>query len=344
MLGNLRQVNDNEQGNKLPHARLSNCQFQTSYKMTNPLIAMIGISEYEKHILPNLGCTVNDYKNVQLAFYVVRGYSIVYFDKNNQLKHKKRATLTNKNINIDRHVASRNDLKLRWNENDIFDYNNQVHNILKNKKYNHDGLIYFVSCHGDTDNVIYDSNGNKIPLIVIFDKFNNQNCIQLRNKPKIYFVDACRGNRRTQRIKNSMFGHDQQMEKLNVSNSQNYTHNGSNLERQTSATMGSSGNLQTIDNKNSNVNTNAIFSKYNYNREIYANTEGYAVVEPDSLGAYMTRSITKAIENDDIFKKDFNTIMIHTRKIMTKLMGTSVQCAAQVIEDHNSIPPTVFFG
>ena len=91
-------------------------------------------------------------------------------------------------------------------------------------------------------------------------------------------------------------------------------------------------------------NVNAIFSKYNYNREIYANTEGYAVVEPGSKGAYMTRSITQAIENDKIFKKDFNAIMNHTRKIMLKLMGTSVECAAQVIQDNNNIPKKVFFG
>ena len=57
-----------------------------------------------------------------------------------------------------------------------------------------------------------------------------------------------------------------------------------------------------------------IFSKYNYNREIYANTEGYAVVEPGSIGAYMTRSLTQVIENDDLFSKDFDTIINYTRK------------------------------
>ena len=67
-------------------------------------------------------------------------------------------------------------------------------------------------------------------------------------------------------------------------------------------------------------------------------------MEPGSIGAYMTRSITQAIENDDLFQKDFDKIMNHTRKIMTKLMGTSVECSAQVIQDNNNIPRKIFFN
>ena len=58
----------------------------------------------------------------------------------------------------------------------------------------------------------------------------------------------------------------------------------------------------------------------------------------------MTRSITQAIENNDIFKKDFDSIINHTRKIMLKFMGTSAECAAQVIQDNNNIPKKVFFS
>ena len=373
-----------------------------SYRMTNPLIAMIGISEYDNGIFGNLECVINDYKNVQHAFYVVRGYSIVYFNEKNQLRHRR--CLKNTKMKMNRNVFSRNDLKLRWTDDEVLNYNKQVHKILENKKYSYDGLIYFVSCHGDRDSVIYDSTGNKIPLIVIFDKFNNQNCIQLRNKPKIYFVEACRGNQRTKRFNNSMFdtvssivdhkhkngqkkytcdtavpdigkstgvaygAFDQVHEEKNKDNistlqvaatTDSHTPNPHPLDH--NYNQASFTNLTTIDenddkddfkdvsikieNENASQSSlNAVFSKYNYNREIYANTEGYAVVEPGSIGAYMTRSITQAIENDNIFKKDFDTIINHTRKIMLKLMGTSVECAAQVIEDNNNIPRKVYFG
>ena len=403
----------NYQSNFGDPSNIDTSKTKTWYKMTNPLIAMIGILEYDNDVLPNLDCVANDYKNVQHAFYVVRGYSYVYFNKQNQLIHKK-----SDKMNESRTVISRNDIKLRWSENEILNYNDQVHLIVENRKYNYDGLIYFISCHGDIDGVIYDSSGSKIPLIVIFEKFNNQNCVQLRNKPKIYFVEACRGNRRTKRIANSMFQDQDKNDNIyntstnssskQIANIQNDIdkHKVHELEhKETSSepnlqvipsittvahtpsppppvdnhnhndhfsqTIGIFGNLTMIDenetddkdefkdgsfqmnnnnhnmnntHNNNNLNGSGVFSKYNYNREIYANTEGYAVVEPGKNGAYMTRSITQAIENDDIFQKDLNKILHHTRKIMLKLMGTSVECAAQVIQDNNNIPKNVFFA
>ena len=346
--------------------------------MINPLIAMIGISEYENGIFANLECVINDYKNVEHAFHITRNYSFVYFNKDNQIVHR----IKNKNeshSNID--VTSQHKLKLRWNENEIFEYNEKIHNILKNKKYNYDGLIFFISSHGDTDGVIYDSSGNQVPLIAIYDKFNNQHCIQLRNKPKIYFVEACRGNMRTKRWKNSLLidvddsNYDPKSPSKQAAFNIDVKTMAQNITQSTTVAActpepvaidepdDNKDDLKEVDNdtavdeaptshafglekkENSNIkrDLNVIFSKYNYNREIYANTEGYAVVEPGSKGAYMTRAITQAIENNDIIKKDFDSIINHTRKIMLKLMGTSVECAAQVIQDYSSVPRKSFF-
>ena len=118
-----------------------------------------------------------------------------------------------------------------------------------------------------------------------------------------------------------------------------FTKNGTNVE----AKKDEFKDVEAKDNKFDSSMNVGIFSKYNYNREIYANTESYAVVEPGSIGAYMIRSITQVISNDDLFKKDFDTIMNHTRKTMSKLMGTTVECGAQVIEDNNNIPRKIFF-
>ena len=375
---------------------------ESSYKMRKPLIAMVGISEYDNNVFPNLECVVNDYKNVHHAFYIIRGYSIAYFNKKNQMMHRKGLNSKTQPIAMKKNtnVVSRHDIKLTWDGDEILSFNDQIHAILENPKYGYDGLIYFISCHGDTGGVIYDSSGNKIPLIVIFDKFNNQNCVQLRNKPKIYFVEACRGNQRTKRFANSLFDdinnidvnskdpdfeekfdHDgPEAKQMANDNEIEYKSKGPHLHLLTPSIKTIThapipplpahahplhlfANLTSIeenDNKQQFKNVEIVeknnnkensrhsefgvtFSKYNYNREIYANTEGYAVVEPGSIGAYMIRSVTQAIENDDIFRKDFNTIIHHTRKIMLKLMGTSVECAAQVIEDNNNIPKKVFF-
>ena len=257
-------------------------------------------------------------------------------------------------------MSSKKEFKVRWNENEIFEFNDKLRNMIttnytKNNNSNnthnrYDCLLYFISCHGDTGGVIYDSQGNKLPLITIFDTFSNQNCIELRDKPKIYFIEACRGNIRTKRYQNSMY-----KPKSTVT-----SNNGLQLlqsETPIAVTPPPASNCYNFDRdekKSENFELNVkdatfkkldnIFSNYNYNREIYANTDGFAVVEPSNKGAYMTRSIAHAVANDDIFlQKDFDSIMVQIRKIMLKLMGISQQCAAQVIEDRTNIPRKIYF-
>ena len=233
--------------------------------------------------------------------------------------------------------------------------NDKIYQLVNSSRNDYDCLIYFISCHG----IIYDSKGNKFPLIAIFNKFCNQKCFQLRNKPKIYFKEACRGNTRTKNYNNSVFN-----DTIQTGNNMNTmsttvgidgdTMNNSIVSYDTDNNFNtvintSNNNDEKYDGKQTDTKTddkngnNNVFSKYNYNREIYANTDGFGVVEPGSRGAYMTRSITKCIVNDKIFEKDFDEIMIHARHVMLELMGKSVDCGAQVIDDHNAIPRKIIF-
>ena len=59
-------------------------------------------------------------------------------------------------------VSGNKQFKLRWNEKEIFKFYDKVYHLLSDSKYNYHCLLYFISCHGD-------SNGNKVPLITIFD-------------------------------------------------------------------------------------------------------------------------------------------------------------------------------
>ena len=328
----------------------------------NPLIVPLGISEYDKGTFQSLACVKMDYKNIQHAFNIVRGYDMVYSNCNNQIVWK-RDKIGNINKNNNKKVDSSKQYKLRWTDSEIFEFNNKIHAILNEPKYNYDCLIYFISCHGDTGGIIYDSTGNQVPLISIYDKFSNQNCLRLRNKPKIYFVEACRGNMRTKRFKDSNFKSvNQSLLKLTQSGTTTaktpqYADDQGSVEDKidektqfefkldSTITNNNIGKHKYDDNKVSSFEStqDCAFSKYNYNREIYANTEGYAVIEPGSKGAYMTRSITQSIVNNDVFKKDFDQILIHSRKVMLKLMGISTECGSQVIDDHNNIPKKMFF-
>ena len=388
-----------------------------------PLIAFLGISEYNKNILCNLECVIHDFENIEYAFHNIRGYSMIYFDKNNQIVHQAQESNTTseiktneknkeKTINIKtnskaktkakskRKKKIKNVLKLRWKDSEIFDFNDELLDCLENEKNDYDCLMYIISCHGDSGGVIYDSEGNKIPLISIFEQFNNQNCVQLRNKAKIYIVEACRGGERTKRFANSSFGDifsdsgsgsgsgssgsgtgnsvpklfqteeseikedntavvasiainiggvKQKNKKKGKENEKQKEKEKQRDEKETKAgdTEQDSNDLKDLENGSPNGSQDGIisnvFSKYNYNREIYANTEGYAVVEPYTKGAYLIRSLTKAFANDKIFSNDFDTIMIHTRNILLKLMGKSTQCGAQVIDDRSNIPQKIVF-
>ncbi|CAG2164298.1 unnamed protein product [Oppiella nova] len=58
----------------------------------------------------------------------------------------------------------------------------------------HDALAVIIMSHGCKDGV-YGSDGQVVPVDTILGYFNNDNCRVLYNKPKMFFVSACRGHK-----------------------------------------------------------------------------------------------------------------------------------------------------
>lgn len=56
-----------------------------------------------------------------------------------------------------------------------------------------DGCVIALLTHGKED-AIYGRDGNEIKVENIVTMFDNANCPNLRNKPKIFFIQACRGD------------------------------------------------------------------------------------------------------------------------------------------------------
>ena len=341
--------------------------------INKPLIVFLGIGTYEKGVFSNLDCVPTDFENIVKSMNYKRGFDIGYYTNDGKLK-----VIEGPVKSISTHVKQ---LKLKWDESDIFSFNEMVYKSVSSKNnIKYDCLMYFISCHGDSGGIIYDSKGEKLPLITIFDAFNNLNCLSLRNKPKIYWVSACRGGMRTKRFKNSGYksiggnNYNNDNDNVNTDAKTNDVEEDNQMElKSTEDEMNIMNDLSYNDAKNaelgviveekqyellskekktkdeisqsSNVNHDnlRLFSKFNWNRIIYANTDGYGVVEPGSKGEYMIRSVTKAFDNDDIFNMDFDQIMVQIRQILVKLMGQSESCAAQVIDDHNDIPAKLFF-
>jgi len=64
----------------------------------------------------------------------------------------------------------------------------------------HKAFIFMYLGHGNENNVIhgFDSNDGNIDLEInqLLRLFNSENCLQLKNKPRIFFFNCCRGGER----------------------------------------------------------------------------------------------------------------------------------------------------
>lgn len=67
-----------------------------------------------------------------------------------------------------------------------------------NKKY--DAFVAIILSHGHANNIIEGVDHSLISLDSILDKFNNENCPFLIGKPKMFFIQSCRGDKKDQGV------------------------------------------------------------------------------------------------------------------------------------------------
>jgi len=60
---------------------------------------------------------------------------------------------------------------------------------------NDECFVMFVMSHGK-DNCVFGSDGQAVKISEIMSPFTNANCTFLKNKPKLVFIQACRGGTR----------------------------------------------------------------------------------------------------------------------------------------------------
>ena len=156
----------------------------------NPLVVIVGIGKYDTNINADLIGVPTDYENTIKSCHYKRGYHIVYQRSNNGLKYLKN--------NHNKCGWNKQKFKIEWRSNqEIFDFNNKVLRIIHSNTLSndtkYDGLLYFVSAHGERDSIIL-SNGIEYDINDIFDAFSTNNCPLLAKTPKIFIIDKCRGD------------------------------------------------------------------------------------------------------------------------------------------------------
>ena len=313
------------------------------------LVVMIGIGIYDEGIMLDLIGASRDYCNVKYTFNYKRGYHVIYNTCDNKIEYISNRIKKNKYI--------KDNFKLRWTRDEIFDFNKSVLKIIADSKSEFDGLIYLLSCHGDTDNVIYDSTRTKVKVQEILKQFSNSNCAKLRNKPKIAILDFCRGEKRMIKQINTKF-HEQKEE---ISQNDDSKNNDKNKNDSGNKNVSSSNNNNNNHNNNNNnvdnsssSNSTSDNSKNSYNdndvyvdglgdfREIYGTLSGYAATDGGLKGGYLIRSFTKIIGNEKLFNRlSLDEMIMQTKKVMSLLLGTGLEAGTTVIDDVNRLTYSV---
>ena len=155
----------------------------------NPLVVILGIGEYDG--MADLVGVEKDYKNLVHAFYSQFGYSVVFMTNSNKLLYANRKPRS-KN---EKKLLKKDEIsyKLNWTYDEVEEFTEEIVKIISDhNKNHHDGLIFLISSHGDQEGVILDSTCEEMQLIGIFDSFFGQNMPHMLDKPKMFFIDACR--------------------------------------------------------------------------------------------------------------------------------------------------------
>ena len=162
----------------------------------NVLVIILGIGEYDKNMFENFIGVTKDYFNILHCFSKCHRFDCIYFNKQNKLIQ----------TNIESQIVDWDiEFKLRWTCDEIDYFKRKIFDFIQlcnfdPKNCTYDGFIFFISSHGGPLNIIYDSKGDKYELDSIFDHFDNENCANLRNKPKLYIIDTCRGKMGIERV------------------------------------------------------------------------------------------------------------------------------------------------
>ena len=303
---------------------------QDVFTIKDPLIVMLGIGKYDGE--PDLIGVPIDYRNMKYVFNFKFGYSMFYRCDDNTNKY-----CENK---CDFENECEDNFKTEWSNKEIESFVNDARKQLVENR--HDSLIFIICAHGGDDGVIEDSTSETYQLDNIYSIFDSQNCPTMKNNPKLFFVDICRGKMRelTKKRKsnadalakdtdkrgyNLILGtNDNHLDSNNNSTTKGKDHGSKNIGN------GSRSSGATNDNDNDNkTNLNkAHINRANF-RVIYANIDGYISAASTEGGSLIRAIKSEFLDQDKTLNENLDEIVKRIRwkaqKITGKFMAQNVQ-------------------
>ena len=342
----------------------------------NPLVISVTVAEYTPYF-PSLTGPTKDCHLVAFAMSYKRGYTLIYYDDKNVLHQIGRSSDASTSTHDSSSLEKDPNFKLKWKTGEIKQFNDEIlkklskrneeikqsnsnnndshdeskeNNNETKKQVKYDGLIYFISGHGDSNRVFYDSDCNNLNLnTVFFDRFSNKNCQYFYGKPKLFIIDCCRGKKTSKKKINQQYRADQTGVNIivNVKTSEDekdaasHKTNNENDRNSMITTQKDGDTTQFQKEKKTPLekdydNLNDVDTK-KHDRDdmrcIFGNPDGYKVAD-STKGGYLTRSlIIQLCTNKNITDKlSFNTLKEQADALMNKLTGSVL---AQVIHDEN---------
>ena len=286
---------------------------EKTFAITNPLVVMLGISEY--HGMPNLDGVLKDYQNIIVIFSRLFGYDILY-------------KLANDKYNTNKCEGNVNDsFKMKWTDNDIDEFVEEAKSLLENNNNKYDSLIFILSCHGEAEGVILDSNCEEYSLFSIFAKFNGSSLPHFAYCPKIFFVDACRGTMRSKPINVAVTLHHKLQEFI-VAPKGKYCNDNTKVKFSN----------KKINNNYNNSIDQPTETEINIHQEanfffVYANPDGYAAFDGGTKGGYLIRAIYKVFKKKEIISKNLDGIILHVAEKVKQLVGKQSMQHVQTVSN-----------
>ena len=281
------------------------------------LVVIIGIGDYGGE-MPELIGIEKDYNNIIYTFYKQFGYSVVLWDKNNNLCYW--------NKNGQKQKTKK--YKIKWTDEEIYKFIDQVVEIVSTGK--HDSLLFFISSHGDSEGVILDSQCDEISLLSIFSNFFGNKCVKMLNKPKIFIIDSCRGSMKS-RVKKQLTPRQRKTSTLRVVAP-------IHAYDDTEITRGFSKKKSSVNQRRTTLKQ--LFHAQANCRFIYANPEGYAALDGGSKGGYLIRATKCVFLKKEIEKQSLDNIVNQIRMKTRKMVGKGTM---ENVQDVNQMNFDVYF-
>ena len=347
---NLMQSNCNS-NNKFTYLDASEIASQwlqeKTYTIKNPLVVMLGIGIYDG--LNNLIGIPKDYQNVIKIFHRKFGYDILYKLSNNKYN------TDNVNVNVSSSSTSKQNsnntsFKLKWDIDEIDSLVDKARTLILSQDKNYDSLIFIMSCHGESESVILDSDCEEYQLMSIFSKFNGSSMSDFAFCPKLFFVDACRGSMGSTPIKVTVKLNSKLNEFINSrkgsinsnteKNKDNYTDNHNYKDKNKKENKNEDDNNDNNANNDSKNESIEVETKLNINIHkeanfffVYPNPDGYAAFDAGREGGYLIQAICKVFQKKEILSKNLDDIIKQIGEKVRQLVGKQSMQHVQTVSN-----------